>query len=372
MDAIERALTETQTKEAAVALAVVKAQDHLAAVRAQHHAVRADIEVLSARLQRAEHAFAMLARVRYKQQRGMLATLLEAGDFRDFVERMGYLLVARNQERELVRQIQVDRETLRHSAARLARLEEGAAAEADALVRARDELIRQQERGKAMLAALQKGISDSVMLLAAVQTDHAEAPRGRAELLLAQGRAQTLRAQQEIWTQMAQPTPGIGSGDALAHVSMDPAAAPLLGKEAAPLRWPVPNAILTQGFGPSPYLFEPALAPYPHFHSGLDLAASLGTPIRSAADGVVVVATAQRSGDQYVGYGSYVVVQHAGGLRTLYAHLLRSVVKPGDAVRQGQVLGFMGSTGNSTGPHTHFEVRFQNTPIDPTVLLPKR
>jgi murein DD-endopeptidase MepM/ murein hydrolase activator NlpD len=312
----------------------------------------------------------MLARVRYKQRRGMLATHLEAGDFRDFVERMGYLLVARNQERELVRQIQVDRETLRHSAARLARLEERAAAEADALARARDELIRQQERGRAMLAALQKGISDSVMLLAAVQTDNAEALRGRAELLLAQGRAQTLRAQLEIWTQIAPPTPGIGSGDALVHVSMD--LAPLLGKEAAPLRWPVPNAILTQGFGPSPYLFEPALAPYRHFHSGLDLAASLGTPLRSAADGVVVVATAQRSGDQYVGYGSYVVVQHAGGLRTLYAHLLRSVVKPGDAVRQGQVLGFMGSTGNFTGPHTHFEVRFQNTPIDPTVLLPKR
>lgn len=92
----------------------------------------------------------------------------------------------------------------------------------------------------------------------------------------------------------------------------------------------------------------------------------------SGADGIVLVATAQRTGERYTGYGNYVIVQHAAGLRTLYAHLLASVVKPGETVRQGQVLGFVGSTGNSTGPHTHFEARVENTAIDPLVLLPKR
>ncbi len=370
MDAIERALTDAQAKEAEMALAAIKAQEHLAALRAQHQAVLADIDVLSARLKRAEQAYALLARLRYKQQRTMLAVLFEAGDFRDFVERMGYLLVARNKERDLAQQIKTDRETLRHSAATLARLEERAAAEADALARARDELARQQQRGRAFLAALEQGVTDSLTLLAASQPDNPQALRARAELVLAQGRALTLQAQQGIWTQVASKGPGLGSGEPLVHVTAD--VTPLLAKDGAPLRWPVPNATLTQGFGPSPYLFEPAFAAYPHFHSGLDLAAPMGTPVLSAAEGVVVLATAQRSGDHYVGYGNYVVVQHPGGLRTLYAHLLRSVVQPGDAVRQRQVLGFMGSTGNSTGPHTHFEVRFQNTPIDPTALLPKR
>jgi murein DD-endopeptidase MepM/ murein hydrolase activator NlpD len=136
------------------------------------------------------------------------------------------------------------------------------------------------------------------------------------------------------------------------------------------LRWPVPNAVLTQKFGPSPYVFEPAYASYPHFHAGLDLAAASGTPVLSAAEGVVLLATAQRVGDRYAGYGNYVVIEHAGGLRTLYAHLLGSVVQPGEQVHAGQVLGFMGSTGNSTGPHTHFEARVDNTPIDPLILLP--
>ena len=82
-------------------------------------------------------------------------------------------------------------------------------------------------------------------------------------------------------------------------------------------------------------------------------------------DGVVILV-----GSGPYGYGNYVVLQHTGGLTTLYGHLNRPLVKVGDQVSQGQPIGLEGSTGNSTGPHLHFELRIDNKPVDPTPYLP--
>ncbi len=370
-DAVERTLSQAQAKEGVLAVEVLKAQERLAAIRQQRQSVLQEIEQLTARLQQAQHAYAALARLRYKQQRSLLAVFLEAGDFRDFVRRMGYLAVARDKEWDLVRQILADRDTLGHSAGRLSRLEQRAAADTEALIRARADLQRQQQQAQSLLRALQQSIAESLTLLTQEPPSDRTILRVRAELVLAQARARTLQAEATIWAEAAPLGPGVGAGSPSALITAQSLGA-LAGSGPAPLRWPVLSAILTQGFGPSPYSFEPAYASYPHFHNGLDLAAPLGTPVLSGADGIVLVATAQRTGERYTGYGNYVIVQHAAGLRTLYAHLLASVVKPGETVRQGQVLGFVGSTGNSTGPHTHFEARVENTAIDPLVLLPKR
>src|SRR5207245_6423851 len=109
------------------------------------------------------------------------------------------------------------------------------------------------------------------------------------------------------------------------------------------------------------------------FHTGIDLAVPLGTPVFAAADGVVLQAQAMQDGKgNLVGYGNYVLIQHADGLQTLYGHLLSYVVKPGDVVARGQLIGLVGPTGNSTGPHTHFEVRIDDAPVDPVQLLPAR
>lgn len=129
--------------------------------------------------------------------------------------------------------------------------------------------------------------------------------------------------------------------------------------------WPAPGAAFVQPFGPSPYPFEPAYGGYPHFHTGLDLARGTGSPILATADGVVVIA-----GVSDVGYGNHVILAHAGGFLSLYGHLQSMLVKPGDTVHQGQLIGLMGSTGNSTGSHVHFEVRFNNHPVDPMPFLP--
>jgi murein DD-endopeptidase MepM/ murein hydrolase activator NlpD len=150
------------------------------------------------------------------------------------------------------------------------------------------------------------------------------------------------------------------------------------GGTAAPaaghLLWPCGGPI-TQPFGPTSYSFEfPYVyqgVSYPHFHTGLDIGVGLGTPVSAAADGVVVLAGTNVVGGRVVGYGTYVVVAHGGGLYTLYGHLSKLGVAAGDHVRAGQVLGLSGSTGNSTGPHLHFEVRLGSDPVDPAPYLPQ-
>jgi murein DD-endopeptidase MepM/ murein hydrolase activator NlpD len=132
------------------------------------------------------------------------------------------------------------------------------------------------------------------------------------------------------------------------------------------LSWPMVGGRVTQLFGPSDLLLEPPLGPYPHFHTGIDIAAPFGTTVTAAAAGVVVAV-----GHSGVGYGNYVVIGHGGGIMTLYGHLLETDVVVGDAVARGQRIGLEGSTGWSTGPHVHFELRVNDAVVDPmTYLLP--
>jgi murein DD-endopeptidase MepM/ murein hydrolase activator NlpD len=98
-------------------------------------------------------------------------------------------------------------------------------------------------------------------------------------------------------------------------------------------------------------------------HNGVDLSAPTGTPIRATADGTVVIA-----GDQG-GYGVCTVIDHGSGLGTLYGHQNALGVSVGDTVKRGQIIGFVGSTGKSTGPHLHWEVRQFGQPINPVPFL---
>jgi murein DD-endopeptidase MepM/ murein hydrolase activator NlpD len=99
------------------------------------------------------------------------------------------------------------------------------------------------------------------------------------------------------------------------------------------------------------------------FHAGIDMTGKTGDTIHAAADGVVV-----RAG-WWAGYGKVVVVDHGNGLETRYGHMSRFHVKEGDVVRQGEVIGGMGSTGRSTGTHLHFEIRLDGRAVDPQPFL---
>lgn len=99
-------------------------------------------------------------------------------------------------------------------------------------------------------------------------------------------------------------------------------------------------------------------------HDGIDIGAPVGTDVRAAADGRVAFAGPVR------GYGLMVIVQHAGGFETVYAHNARQYAREGAVVRRGDVIATVGRTGRTTGPNLHFEVRHQETAYDPLAFLP--
>jgi LysM repeat protein len=97
-----------------------------------------------------------------------------------------------------------------------------------------------------------------------------------------------------------------------------------------------------------------------HGNNAVDLAAPVGTPILASADGEVIIA---RTGGWNGGYGNYIVIRHSNGTQTLYAHTSRNNVSAGDTVGQGDVIGAIGTSGKSTGPHLHFEIRGARNPF---------
>ena len=134
------------------------------------------------------------------------------------------------------------------------------------------------------------------------------------------------------------------------------------------------SGVVSQGFGPTSFSMEPPVnyrgVFYPHFHTGLDIAAPRGSLVGAAAPGTVLLATSSRdSNGNLVGYGNYVVIQHSSGFLTLYGHLDRLLVTQGQQVAQGQVIGMCGSTGWSTGPHVHFELRINGEYVDPAPYI---
>ncbi len=137
-------------------------------------------------------------------------------------------------------------------------------------------------------------------------------------------------------------------------------------------KWPI-DGVITQGFGCTSYPFEPydPTCPSHHFHSGIDLANDYGTPVHASDGGIVhnfMMGCVWGGG--LCGYGRYVVMVHAGGFTTLYGHLSSWAVADGVQVDKDTVIGYEGSTGNSTGPHVHFEIDLAGMPVDPLAYLP--
>src|SRR5438309_8707709 len=118
------------------------------------------------------------------------------------------------------------------------------------------------------------------------------------------------------------------------------------------------NGPITSYYG---YRYHPILH-FTRFHAGIDIGAGWGSPIVAAGDGQVI--GAGWSG----GYGREVQIAHGGGLVSLYGHMSEIVAAPGSFVRQGQLIGYVGSSGLSTGPHLHFEVRQGGTPVNPLAV----
>ncbi len=94
-------------------------------------------------------------------------------------------------------------------------------------------------------------------------------------------------------------------------------------------------------------------------HRGLDLVAKMGKPVYASAKGKVI------TNDRHAGYGNRIVLQHANGIKTLYGHLMKSKVRKGQTVKKGEIIGLVGQTGQTTGPHLHYEIWIKSKKIDP-------
>lgn len=126
-----------------------------------------------------------------------------------------------------------------------------------------------------------------------------------------------------------------------------------------PSRNPLQAEVMTSGFG----MREHPVLGGRRAHTGVDLAAPVGTPVYATADGVVSKAA------WFGGYGLFISLEHGGALQTRYGHMSRLNVAEGQTVRKGEVIGYVGSTGRSTGPHLHYEVRVDGTAVNPVPYM---
>ncbi len=356
---LEKSLNQSQLGLMALGQQILDSEkevDHLdtriTAVSAQHAEV-------SARLQRDRAQLAAVVRRLYKHQDNFFVNLIRAGGFGGLLETIGYGDVLIDRERDMVRTVQADDVALAHAQATLQRSRSSKKSVLDRLVLARTMLAKEIGTEQDLQTQLQGTIDEGLTALDAMQTDSPAMAAKRAKLLK--------EKTDSVLNQIEQAVFSVDNFSQTAQLIAEDPVLATTGK----LLIPIPKATITQGFGPTSLGIESAYAGFPHFHTGIDLADPLGTPVFAAADGVIALARPMTDASgALVGYGNYIVIQHDAGLKTLYGHLLTIGVKEGDTVKRGQLIGLLGSTGNSTGPHTHFEVRIDNSPIDPMQMLP--
>ncbi|HKU81997.1 MAG TPA: peptidoglycan DD-metalloendopeptidase family protein [Candidatus Tumulicola sp.] len=267
---------------------------------------------------------------------GYVNVLISARSFSDFVERWEdlRLLVAANQH--AVRQ--------RKDAERRV-----AAVEAD-LERTRLELQQQQQaqaQARNQLATLASERRNLVDLTAAQRRTVATQVAQMEDLSAAEeSELEALIVQRQRELDAQRKAAGIAGGGGPETGGPGSFSWPVTGTITSPFGW------RSNPFGGSP-----------EFHQGLDIAAPTGTTVTAAAGGTVIMA------QWYGGYGNYILIDHGGGYSTGYGHLSAIYVSNGQAVKRGQAIGAVGSTGASTGPHLHFEVRIDGKPVDPAPRL---
>lgn len=267
-------------------------------------------------------------RVRYMEEEGDVnywAILFNAVSFSDLLDRLIMVDEIMEYDNAVMDSLIAKRQQLKQSKDQMeqARTEQQAAKEKQ--VAARKELESRESEVDKLISQINK------------QKNQVEHSVKELEALAKQMDAEIARKQKELAAQLAAQGKKITSESGY--------------------KWPLPDYTnLSSLFAgrKDPFTGKPAT------HSGIDVPAPKGVKILSAKSGVVLT-SAYNSG----GYGNYVVVDHGNGNTTLYAHMSSRAVKVGDVVKQGQVLGYVGTTGRSTGNHLHYEIRENNTRIDP-------
>ncbi len=342
----ERLLTAEVTREEAL----------IADLEAQIAKLDAQIADTEARIEVEKQQLAVMSRAIYRQPDSFWMLIARSGSLREALVTTADAVVAGQRAHALetrleadLKKLQADRQARQDDLDRESATLDLLTANLDAL----QEVMSRQTDVSGQLTDLMTQIHS------AKDTFQSQAPDvllALTQLLESQEQDLILRSYETAWIQAQ-----VGTGLAMVNHQL-PVGRTIAGLTLA---WPMAKFEITQPFGPSTVLLEPPFGPYKHFHTGVDIGAPLGTPVMASAVGVVVAV-----GHTAIGYGNFVVIAHGGGIATLYGHLLETSTKVGDHVVRGQVIGLEGSTGYSTGPHVHFELRVNDQVIDPMPYLP--
>jgi murein DD-endopeptidase MepM/ murein hydrolase activator NlpD len=220
------------------------------------------------------------------------------------------------------------------------------------------DLRRAAERARGAAASVRDDVGSRAAALEAARQAQAEsrsklaAEAANEERLLAQARGERQSYERRIRDLQAE-------SDSIASLLRRRSSGGPAIRGNGSLSSPLARPVITSTFG---YRIHPIYGDR-RLHAGIDMRGANGTPIYASAPGEVVFAGTRG------GYGSTVIIDHGGGIATLYAHQSKLAVAAGDEVARGQVIGAVGSTGFSTGPHLHFEVRARGVPVDPLGYL---
>jgi len=343
LSAVSAELRQAQAAVDEAQASVDQLETQLASEQARLQELTAELERRTKRLQRLQRELQRVvaileARVRaiyMADEPDVLSFLVSASSFDDVVDGYEFLNRIGSQDQQIARQVEAAkrqaaeerRETQRTRTLQRATVEVVAARMRDAQA-ARDRLSADRDTLGAAHRLKESALADA--------RHTREEYLAEVEALAAESAAlaATIRAAQS------------GAG------STSPGSTGTGAPSAAGLIWPV-NGVVVSGFGMR----------WGRMHEGIDIAASTGTPIRAAASGAVIWSGWRG------GYGNCVVIDHGNGLATLYAHASALLVGVGQQVSQGQTVALVGSTGNSSGPHLHFEVRVNGVAVDPLLYL---
>jgi murein DD-endopeptidase MepM/ murein hydrolase activator NlpD len=305
-------------------------REKLEVLREELRLKKRELEEAQAELELEQDNFAARAVLSYKSDDlSYVDVILASSSFEDLISRVNVVHDLLGGNNALVGDLEATRDEVDAEKKAIARRERAVADAAHELQARSDELAALQAQQAASRAAALAVRRQKKGALKGVNRDLAELERQENQLL-AESQA------------LAGVVGGSGS----------------TGSGSGSLGWPVSGPVVS----PFGWRIHPILG-YRKFHTGIDIAVGYGVPIASSAAGTVIYASWMG------GYGNVIIVDHGDGLSTLYAHQSSLAVGTGARVARGQTIGYVGSTGFSTGPHLHYEVRVNGNPVDPMGYL---
>jgi murein DD-endopeptidase MepM/ murein hydrolase activator NlpD len=328
IESLQGEISATQERLERAQRSLDRQRAELLEVRDRLEQARDRLERLRSELETARRVLAArLVEIYKSDSPDALTVVLEADGFGDLLERAEFLERISEQDSTITNRVRDLRDQARDQAIELADLEEQEQLAAERILAERDQIATAQSQLVASRDELAAARVDKRGVLARVRDSRVRAQEDLAALEAEQARVRAA---------LANPAPAAGP----------------IRQGSGQLIWPI-NGTFTSPFGMR----------WGRLHAGIDLAAPEGTPIRAADSGRVVLAAWTG------GYGNYTCVQHTGSLSTCYAHQSSFATSNGANVGQGQVIGYVGNTGNSFGAHLHFEVRVNGSPVDPMGYL---